>query len=149
MSKCICVSNTGDTFVPCSKNNQCHCSNYEFIGNEIAAQPKFLLQKRLSQVHWNKFNDKITHRCQLPIWNIFGGDALRPNLVLSKSTFSNTTTFKVDTLSVLLPERASSDASGKLGYVQSSVYFTWSLSNWIFVFNSETPNIWKVKGLRN
>jgi hypothetical protein len=26
-------------------------SNYEFIGNETAEEPKFVLQKRLSQAH--------------------------------------------------------------------------------------------------
>jgi len=47
MSKCICISTVGDKFVACSKSKQCHCSNYEFIGNEIAAEPKFVQQKRL------------------------------------------------------------------------------------------------------
>jgi hypothetical protein len=51
MSKCICISTTRDKFVPWSKSNQFHCSNYEFVGNEIAAEPNFALQKQLSQAH--------------------------------------------------------------------------------------------------
>jgi hypothetical protein len=115
-------------------------SNYEFISNETAKEPKFVLQKGLSQAHWNKCYYKITHRCQLLVWNHFV--ALKLNLVLSKSTFSNKSEYSGCFVTRTHYQRHLVE---KVGTTQSSVYFTWSLSNWIFVFNSGTPYIGKVK----
>jgi hypothetical protein len=107
---------TTDKIVAWCKTNQCQVlviMNLKAL-KQLQSQ-NVCCKNRLSQDHWNTCNDKITHRCQTPIWNNYGGNALKSNPDLTKLTF-----FKYNDIRsgysgsfFFLPERASSDTGGK------------------------------------